>query len=871
MNNISTGCPDLEMILGCTPRKNAAAKKTVPAAEASPLESEPTGSADPAQPGEDSPETQEALVGPGSDVAGDATPEWDNTGKPEPENVSRGAAESPADNDTLKAALDYIARGWSVIPCAPRGKKPLIKWQGWQNQRATATQVRDWFQRWPDANLAVVTGAISGLVVLDLDGPEAVESLRDKALPPTLIARTGKGEHRYFRHPGGHVASRAGILHRVDIRSDGGFVVAPPSLHASGARYEWALYEPISDAPTWLLELVKPEAGPGTVELSDHDQTPPEAGTQESRRDLQPAKVEPVLEGCAWLKHCKDDAAQLRESEWYAMLSIVGRCENGSQHAHEWSNPYPTYTPAETDEKLRHALTAAGPRTCADIRRNGGESYCAQCPNAGRVRSPIVLGARHNKLLQLAGNLRRTDTGNARALVIAHGEDIRHVRQWGWLAWNGTRWERNAEKEVQRRAKQAADRLLDEIKDEPDSTQRELMAKWAAKSLDQARLTAMVKNAESESTIDASTEDFDRDPWLFNCPNGTIDLRTGQLEQHFREDLITKLAPVDFDPAATCPQWEAFLDKIFAGNRNLIKFVQRAIGYSLTGQQAERAFFILCGSGRNGKTTLLETLRAVLGDYAGQIPIESLMTQKNSGRPGATPEFVELKGKRFVTSSETEEGQRLAESAIKKLTGANTIKARDLYEKFIEFAPTHHIFMDCNHRPEIRGTDPAIWDRIRLVPFAVRISDEEVDANLGEKLTAEAPGILRWAVEGCLAWQCENLGFPSEVKEAMEEYRRESDILAQFLQERTTPEIGYRLRARDLFVEFRRYCQLNNLEVPSSNRFYRQMKRSEIDRWTHPHSRDVFYVGIKFRQDPRMEEDAFDRSAGPPAEGERLR
>jgi putative DNA primase/helicase len=288
----------------------------------------------------------------------------------------------------------------------------------------------------------------------------------------------------------------------------------------------------------------------------------------------------------------------------------------------------------------------------------------------------------------------------------------------------------------------------------------------------------MIRLATSEPGIPVLLEQLDADPWLFNVVNGTIDLRTGILRPARREDLITKLAPVIYDPDARCPTWERFLQQIMAGNTALITFLQRAIGYGLTGVTSEQVLLLLYGTGANGKSTFLEVLRALFGDYARQAEFATFLARTSDA---VRNDLARLAGARFVTAVEAASGRRLDEALIKQLTGGDPITARFLYQEFFEFTPQFKLFLATNHKPVIRGTEHAIWRRIRLIPFEVTIPQAQQDRTLPDKLRAELPGILAWAVQGCLAWQRDGLPMPTEVHQATETYREEMDTFGLFL------------------------------------------------------------------------------------------
>ncbi|PYR33175.1 MAG: hypothetical protein DMF90_21760, partial [Acidobacteria bacterium] len=400
-----------------------------------------------------------------------------------------------------------------------------------------------------------------------------------------------------------------------------------------------------------------------------------------------------------------------------------------------------------------------------------------------------------------------TDLGNARRLVKRHGRDLRYVRLWrAWLYWDGRRWVKDTTGEVERRAKETVASIYAEASASADEDLRKKLANHAMQSESAHRIEAMIRLAESEPEVVVTPEQLDADPWLLNVQNGTVDLRTGRLRPHQWEDLLTKLDPVDCQAGAACPTFEAFLDRIFAGDRDLIGFVQRAAGYSLTGDVSERVLFILHGIGANGKTTLQEVLRAACGDYAMRTPTETLLVKREGGIPN---DVARLVGARFVTASEADDGKRMAEALVKDMTGGDTITARFMRAEFFEFRPQFKVWLATNHKPVIRGTDKGIWDRIRLVPFNVRIPDAEQDKQLLAKLRDELPGILRWAIEGCLAWQREGLGAPQAVKAATEDYRQEMDVLGRFIEESCLVDSSATVKSSALYEAYKKWCEAN--------------------------------------------------------------
>jgi putative DNA primase/helicase len=287
-----------------------------------------------------------------------------------------------------------------------------------------------------------------------------------------------------------------------------------------------------------------------------------------------------------------------------------------------------------------------------------------------------------------------------------------------------------------------------------------------------------------------------------------------------RTDHLAKRTVAPFEPNATCPLWEAFLKKIMAGDEALVAFLRRAAGYALTGEVSEHALFFLYGRGRNGKSTYLNTLQYALGDYAITVNAELLTAKSQEEHPTGV---ADLQGRRFVATVEVEDGKRMAEALVKKLTGGERIRARRMRQDYYEFDPTHKLLMAANHKPTVRGTDDGIWRRIKLIPFRVQIPDDEVDRSLPIKLRDEAPGILAWAVRGCLEWQAGGLNEPSAVAEATADYRAEMDILADFLSERCLVDPSVRVKAGELYRVYGEWCKDTGSHTVSMNKFGRLM------------------------------------------------
>ncbi len=405
-----------------------------------------------------------------------------------------------------------------------------------------------------------------------------------------------------------------------------------------------------------------------------------------------------------------------------------------------------------------------------------------------------------------------TDTGNAERLVAQHGADLRYCHPWQkWMAWDGCRWRIDVTAEVRRRAKDTARSIYAEASsitgtDQAAEVRRKELGAWARRSEARERRSAMIELAQSERRIPVLPEQLDADPWRLNCLNGVLDLRTGQLHPHRRSDLLTKLAPVAYEAEATCPTWLAFLRSIMDSNDELIGFLQRFAGYCLTGVIREHVLVVCYGTGSNGKSTFLETLTAMLGDYAWQAPPDLLMLKSLDAHP---TDVAGLFGVRFAACIETASGRRLDEARVKMLTGGDQVTARRMREDFWTFRPTHKLALGTNHKPVVATTDHGTWRRQKLVPFTVTIPDGEQDLLLPEKLRGELSGILRWAVQGCLDWQRRGLGDAEAIREATEAWRDESDVLGGFLTACCEVSPRATVQARDLYARFVGYCEAN--------------------------------------------------------------
>ena len=713
---------------------------------------------------------------------------------------------------SAKAAARYIERGWAPVPIPARQKGPRIP--DWQNLRIGLEDTPRYFNN--GQNVGIINGRASGwLVTVDLDRPEAV-ALAGRFLEPTLTSgrESVPDGHWWYVSPGLEHRSFEGIPKTasegtiVELRSTDHQTVVEPSVHPSGERYRWSRsgLEPLEIDAGDLASAGQHLATAALIAC--HLPESKERGGGGGRYHYALALAGYLL------RHgvSAEEADTLLRAAWDA------KGWHGIERQRTSSYAGIERAVRDTAEKLRRGNPATGGRAL--------EGMVQGLPR----KIADFLGWERFTLREGRGEYLCTDTGNAERLADRHGANLRYCYPWGsWLVYDGPRWRVDDRGAVVRLAKDAARSIFEEAKEAADDETAKRLGKWASSSLSESKLRSMISLAQSEPGIPVLPEEMDASKDLLNVLNGTIDLRTGELREHRREDLITKLAPVEYDPYAEAPTFEAFLERILPSEA-LRKFVQRAIGYAAAGVVSEEVLVILYGVGANGKSTLVNVVIEALGDYAMQAAPDLLLAKKGSH----PTELADLFGARFVASVETDEDRRFAEGLVKQLTGRDRIKARRMREDFWEFEPTHTIFLATNHRPEVKGTDHAIWRRLKLVPFAVTIPEAEQDKELPEKLRAELPGTLAWIVEGYLEWQRDGLGEPEEVKAATTSYRADMDILAGFIEDRCVVDPDAWAKFSDLYAGYQDWCDEAGEKAETKRRFGTRLKERgfEPDRGT---------------------------------------
>ncbi|MFT5424666.1 MAG: putative DNA primase/helicase [Phycisphaerales bacterium] len=626
----------------------------------------------------------------------------------------------------IDAALKYAELGYPVFPLLPGKSKPLTT-HGFKDATTDPEQIESWWTRHPNANLGIWT---EGLLVVDIDGADN-PWLSDQPelqfeLAGAPISQTPRGgRHLIFRQPEGAGVrnSQSLIADHVDVRADGGYIVATPSRRSDG-EYRWLdgdLDVPPRElpvAPGWLVAAAKAKKPRNVIQSTDGSGSIPDGDRNGSLTSLA--------------------GSMRRRGMSEAVINV----------ALQQANIEMCVPPLEAEEV------------------SGIARSIAKYPPASNPSSPTPFPL--------------TDLGNAERFASTFGDRVRFCHSTGkWLAWDGCRWRDDDEGTPLRLAGELA-RQIGKDADGLDEDSRTKTREWARKCESRARHEAVILIAKSQRGCTVRVEDLDNDQWNLNVLNGTIDLRTGKIHPHDRDDLITKLAPVVFDPNAGCSLFDDFLARVLGGDEELIEFVVRFLGHCLTGDISEQVFPILHGAGANGKSVLLDTIAGIMGDYACEAPPLLLLESRHSEHP---TEIADLRGRRLVVASETEEGAALKLQMVKRLTGDATLKGRYMRQDYFSFARTHKTVLVTNNRPQIREQSEAVWRRLRMIPFDVVIPAEERDPQLIEKLKLEWPGILAKLVRGCLAWQRDGLGEPTAVKLATSEYRSEEDITGRFIEE----------------------------------------------------------------------------------------
>lgn len=599
--------------------------------------------------------------------------------------------------------------------------------------------------------------------------------------------------------------------------------------------------EPPTSPPT-IVDLGRDPVGPVHVPAADATS---ERGPILRRATAYLAAMAPAVSGERGHDHTFDAACSM-------VLGFALTAEEAFPLLAAWNQTcQPPWTDAELTHKLEDAEKKPGPRGyLLDAPRPGGpgpgSAMATQMDESAASPAPVTVDDGPKPEVRPIdfdlAHYDRTDSGNARRMVARYGRDLRYCHPWSkWLTWEESegRWRLDDRGRVARLADLTAHAIgWESAAYWPDKAEVANHRKFGLATQSRKFQEAMIALARSRVGIPVLPQELDFDPWLLNCLNGTVDLRSGTLRPHDRQDMVTKTTGIAFDPGARCPLWEQTLSLFLREDAELIDYLGRIAGSALTGVVRDHALFLAIGDGANGKSTVLGALLGILGEYGLQAAPDLLLARAGEVHPTG---LADLAGRRLVIASETNSDRRLDEATVKLLTGGDRVRARRMREDYWEYVPSHKLILATNHEPEIRGTDHGIWRRIRRIPFGVTLPTDRIDPDMGERLKGEYPGILAWAVRGCARWQRHGLGQPRGVVEATDAYREDQDTVGQFLAEYTQYLEGYRERANRLYSLYRAWCEVNHMPAQSSTAFGRTLGRKGIPKIK---SNGIHYVGI---------------------------
>jgi len=423
-----------------------------------------------------------------------------------------------------------------------------------------------------------------------------------------------------------------------------------------------------------------------------------------------------------------------------------------------------------------------------------------------------------DKLQDILNNPQHTDMGNAARLVKLYQDAIRWCPDFNhWLVWNGKYWEHDRRGKIFQAAQRTISNMIIEAGAMETGRDRTALLKWAIQSQAFSKVQSMVTMARYHEGIPILQEELDLDNEKLQLENGTLNLRSGDLLNFEQGDYITKTSPATYDSGARAPRWEQFLREVMP-DAETVDFLQRSVGYSLSGDVSARAFFVLYGLGRNGKSTFLSVVQHLLGDYACTTPVDTLMRKWGASAGGIPNDLAALRGQRFVTAFESGASMHLDEGKVKQMVGGDPISARFMRAEFFTFMPAFKIFLCTNHKPVIRGVDAAIWDRIKLVPFNIRITEAQEDTELKGKLLNELPGILNWALQGYQNFKNFGLGACSEVVQATAAYRADQDVIRSFLEQYYALDVASKVRSSQVYEDYKGWAEQEGEKIMSSSK-----------------------------------------------------
>lgn len=727
-------------------------------------------------------------------------------------------------NDILTIARSYYELGFTPLPIMPRSKKPVCEW-GWLIHERPSWETLE--KLWQEAiqkhgnnlNIATVLGRPHGICALDIDDPNKFKvarklvGLTDDELR-TWATKSHRGGALFFKYPDQTTIR----THKrqddwgAELYGDGHYVLLPPSIHPEGTQYAWIVppdkgtLKPLPQIILTAFGVIE-DAQMRTTKHTKH------LSDEHIEFDELPswAKNLAVILQPYWIEGQRHDLA-------LSLAGVFAKC----QIPYNEAKAFLTFmAELAEDRELKDRLRALDDTY---DRMKDGDQVLAWAGLARHLPDEVIEKIRDilpkpetDITRYLRPKHQTTDLANAERFVKQHSGKVLFVQEWEWLFWDGKRWNKYiGEQQARLLAFETVQSIYHEAASALNAEDRDKLFAWAKTSENAHRINAMLDLAKPFMTAYAS--EFDKDPYLLNCLNGVVDLRTGNLIPHDPNLKLTKLAPVNYNPDAPAPTWERFMEEVFMGDYEVIEFIQCALGYSLTGDVSEDKLFICYGTGANGKSTLLRTIQRILGDYAKTAVTDILLSRRE--RADAHPTgLADLAGSRFVVAYELDPERHLATGLVKAMTGRDRLKARFMRKDYFEFEPTFKIWLATNHKPTIADTTHAMWRRIVLIPFNAVFIGDKCDPKMPEKLWAERDGILAWLVQGCLKWQREGLKLPKAVQEATEEYKTQMDVLQEWIEERCETGKGYFAPFSELYDDYVKWCETVGYEPITKRAF----------------------------------------------------
>lgn len=716
--------------------------------------------------------------------------------------------------------------------CGHPGKHPRIT-GGIRNASSDVNVVQAWCDRWPSMNLGFATGGERGVFVLDVDGPAGRKSLQrlkseQGNLPLTLRVRTGRGVHLYF-HTTQPIKNSAGtkLGEGLDVRGENGYAVSGFSRHISAAVYRAVNPKAkIARAPSWLVHLLvgnKSTDQSATVERSSPSTGEVRAWAEAAlKAELDRMRAATQGSRNSTLNNCAFKLGQLVGGGMLPEHEVVDQL---SQCAH--------LSGLDGDEigpTLESGLRAGIRRP----RKFEGHDNTQTVGDAKDRPKEDVFAA---ELAQLG----QTDADLALRFAKRSKDRVIYTAGRGFLAFDGRIWRSDGERQRYIFAEEVARAIANEVAFITEPAEKAARSHFSEQTLSRGGLERMLELAKAHVVV--ADKAIDAEPWLLNVQNGTLDLRTGVLREHKASDHLTKMAPVGFDEKAACPRFEAFLRHALRNDEELITFVRKAVGLTLTGDARHHVFFFVYGPGRTGKSTFVNIVRELIGDYGVHTPTDTLLSKQYDNNIPA--DLARMVGARMVTAIEANWDRHIDEARIKAMTGGEPITARFMRQDFFEFQPEFKLWFVANDYPRVRGTAGAFWERVRVIPFNVEVPDDERDLNLVAKLRGEASGIFNWAIKGCLDYQANGLAEPASVKRASSKWQKNADHVRKFADENLIQEDGHLLPAGHLHSFYKSWCRSHG-ETPLSTAALKQ----QLEAYDLVHDRTntgSVWINVKFR------------------------